>query len=105
MVEGPLPRLTVDFNYGGRSESGEGVTMLNPKSGDRSGLSPHLRAELEAAGYQAEEGMTVRLVDRRADVNDDGRVCDMEVDARITIQPDGAWTAVWPWDAMEWIPS
>ena len=79
--------------------------MLNPKSGDRSGLSPHMRAELEAAGYEPQDGMQVRLVDPQSDLDDDGRVCDMAVDARIVIQPDGAWTAVWDWDAVDWIPT
>jgi len=103
MGDGSVPRISADFNYGGRLETGEGITMLNPKSGNRAQLNPRIRDELVAAGSQPEEGMRVRLV--RSGLNDDGRLCDMEVDARITILADGAWAAVWDWDAMEWIPS
>jgi hypothetical protein len=105
MGEDSSPRITVDFNYGGRLETGEGVTILNPKSGDRSGLNPRMREELAAAGVEPREGMRVRLVDPRTDLDDEGRVCDMEVEGLITIYPDGAWAAVWDWDAMEWVPS
>jgi hypothetical protein len=100
-----LPRITVDFNYGGRRETGEGVTMLNSKFGDRTGLNPRFRQELVAAGVQPEEGMSVRLVEPKADLDDHGRLCDMEVDAQIFVHPGGEWAAVWNWDAVDWVPS
>jgi hypothetical protein len=49
--------------------------------------------------------MTARLVETRADLDDEGRICDMEVNARIRVLGDDAWTAVWDWDAMEWVRS
>ncbi len=79
--------------------------MLNPKWGDRSRLKPSIRNEILAAGFEPKEGMTVRLVEIRADLDDEGRVCDMEVNARLRVLDDGAWAAVWDWDAMEWVPS
>jgi hypothetical protein len=105
MGDTPLPRINVDFNNGGRSETGERITMLNPKSGDRACLNPRMREELENAGFQPHEGMRVRLVAPQADLADDGTVCDMRVDARIVISPGGEWAAVWDWDAMEWVTS
>ena len=106
MADTPPPRITVDFNFGGRLESGEGVTMLYfPKLGESAGLNPRMRGELEDYGYEPQEGMTVRLVDPGADLDDDGRPCDMQVDARIVIYPDQKWAAIWDWDAMKRVPS
>jgi hypothetical protein len=99
------PRISADFNYSGRLESGEGITYLNPKSGDRNRLNPRIRDEIVSAGFEPQDGMMVRLVEAGADVDNGGRVCDMEVAATIRVLPDGAWVAVWDWDAMEWIPS
>lgn len=54
-----------------------------------------MREELEAAGFHQQEGMRIRLVDPRADLDDDGRVRDMQMDARIVIESGGEWAADW----------
>jgi hypothetical protein len=88
-------RLTVDFNYGGRSTLRErAVVYLNAKHGDRTGMSPDIRSQFDAAGAEPTVGMVVRLVDPAKDLDDDGVVCDLEVDGILSWADDGmGWRA------------
>jgi hypothetical protein len=99
------PRIEVDFNYGG-IVGDAGIVYLSPKRGDRSGIDQRARAELAAAGVEPTEGLKVLLVDPRADLDDDGTVCDMVVIGTLTWTDDGSgWRARYEASAMEWIPS
>lgn len=101
-------RLRADFNYGG-CFGDLGVVFLGPKrheNADRSGLRPHIRAQFQEAGIEPRDGLKILLVDPRADGNDDGVLCDMEVEGTLVwIEEDRCWGANYEWDAMTWIPS
>ena len=71
-------RLEVDFNYSGR-DGDRGVVHLHPKEGNRTGLYDPIQYQFDAAGVQPRDGLPVILCERRADRNDDGVECDMEV--------------------------
>jgi hypothetical protein len=100
-------RLNVDFNYGGGDPTtNQGAVMLYPKSGDRTGMLAHIKSQFEAAGVVPVDGMTVVLIDKRADTDEVGRECDMVVEGRLQWHPDSRrWSAAYEWDAMTWIPS
>jgi hypothetical protein len=98
-------RVTVDFNYGG-VQGTTGVVYLSPKSGDRSGFAPHIEAQFENAEVTPAVGMAVRLVDPKNDLDDEGRVCDLEADGTLEWIDDGhGWRAVYRIDSIARIPS
>ena len=74
-------RLNIDFNYGGVNPStNQGAVMLLIQWKWRSdGDASHVREQFESAGIEPVDGMTVVLVDERADRDDDGNICDMVV--------------------------
>jgi hypothetical protein len=100
-------RLNVDFNYGGLDQARiEGEAMLYPKSGDRRGMASQIKDQFEAVGVVPADGMAVVLVDKRADSDEDGKVCDMVVVGKLRWFPDDQqWSATYEYDAMTWIPS
>ena len=100
-------RLNVDFNYGGLDRiRKQGAVMLYPKSGDRKGMAPQIKDQFEAVGVEPVDGMAVVLVDKRADSDEDGKVCDMVVVGKVKWSPeDQSWSATSEYDAMSWIPS
>jgi hypothetical protein len=50
--------------------------------------------------------MALVLVDKRADSDEDGKVCDMVVVGKLKWSPeDQSWSATYEYDAMSWIPS
>ncbi len=75
-------RLQIDFNYRGRIAN-TGYVVLYPKTGDRMGMHPGSRAQFDAAGIEPVNGMVVLLVENRADLNDGGVVCDMQVVSKL----------------------
>lgn len=95
----------MDFNYGGVSES-EGVVYLSPKSGDRSGLSEYVKTQCAELGIEPKVGAVVVLIDPQADLDDDGTICDIQVEGIFDWVDDGhGWRATFDPRSMSWIPS
>jgi hypothetical protein len=101
-------RLTVDFLHGGRDGrfGSTGTVYLSPKSGDRSGLKPHIKAQFDAAGLEPTEGLRVHLVDDNLDRDDAGVLSYIEVDGTLTWVDDGSgWRASYDLDSCVWVPA
>ena len=95
-----LLRLRVDFNYGRG-----GFVYLNPKLGDRSGLSSDVVEQFRIGDVSPIEGLRVLLWDPRSDTDDDGITCDMEVTGELQRDSNGWWGAAFDGNAIRWIPS
>jgi len=100
-------KLIVEFSYGGVSKADrEGAVMLHPKRGNRTGMLPQIEAQFEAAGIEPVDGMTVLLVEKRADLGEDGIVCDMEVEGTLNWHEEGQrWWASYDPSAVVRVPS
>jgi hypothetical protein len=105
MNPGEPLRLIVDFNYSGE-EDGVVTVFLGSKQGDRSKLSDHVQKQFNAASVKPEEGLKVLLVEPRADLDDQGVECDMEVVGTLHWVEDGwGWRASYLPEDLRWVPS
>jgi hypothetical protein len=57
-----LPRIEVDFNYGG-IDHGVGIVYLSQKSGDPRTLQPYISAQLQSQGRILVAGEKILLAD------------------------------------------
>jgi hypothetical protein len=69
-------------------------------------LSNHLQEQFDAARVRPKEGMKVLLVEPRADLDEQGVECDMEVIGTLHWVEDGwGWRALYRPEELRWIPS
>jgi hypothetical protein len=98
-----LPRIRVDFAYGGRWGDEEIVYLHAKQSVDRHELWEPIREQFEALGLVPGEGLKVVLYDLGADANEEDVICDMEVEAELRWRE--GWEAVFRIEDLRLIPS
>jgi hypothetical protein len=98
-------RLIVNFKYSGEAD-GVVTVFLGSKQGDRSKLSDHVQKQFNVAKVRPEEGLKVVLVEPRADLDDQGVECDMEVVGTLYwVEDRWGWRASYQPEGLRWVPS